>query len=84
MAETSSAEGIEINALIETYGSFRTGLYTAKCRALNLSACGKTVEEAEEKMGDLLAVYVSKLARDKRLPKMLSKLPDQKNAGETR
>jgi predicted RNase H-like HicB family nuclease len=83
MTETSSAEGIEINALIETYGSFRTGLYTAKCRALNLSTCGKTVEEAEEKMSDLLAVYVSKLARNKRLPKMLSKLPNQKNADGT-
>ena len=76
MAETSSTEEIEINALIETYGSFRTGLYTAKCRALNLSACGKTAEEAEEKMSDLLAVYVSKLARDKRRH-------NQKSKGET-
>ena len=78
----ASTEEIEIKALVETYWSFRMKRYMATCRALNLSAWGKTAEEAEEKFSDLLAVYVSKMAREKRLQKMRSQLPAQESEEE--
>lgn len=82
MAEASTEE-IEIKAIIATYWDWRTKGYIAKCHALNLSASGRTADEAEKEMENVLALYVSKLAQDKRLPKMLSKLPDQESTGET-
>lgn len=78
MADASTEE-IEIKAIIATYWDWRTKRYVAKCHALNLSASGRTADEAEKEMENVLALYVSKLARDKRLPKMLSKLPAQKS-----
>lgn len=74
MADASTEE-IEIKAIIATYWDWRTKRYVAKCHALNLSASGRTADEAEKKMENVLALYVSKLAQDKRLPKMLSKVP---------
>jgi predicted RNase H-like HicB family nuclease len=80
MAETSSTKEIEIKAIIATYWDSRTRRYVAKCHALNLSASGRTADEAEKEMENVLALYVSKLARNKRLPKMLSKLPPQESS----
>jgi predicted RNase H-like HicB family nuclease len=79
----AAIEEIEIKAIIATYWDWPTKQYVAKCHALNLSASGRTADEAEQEMENVLACYVSKLARDKRLSKMLRKLPDQKNADQT-
>jgi predicted RNase H-like HicB family nuclease len=72
-----TVEGLDLKTTIVTYKSKSTGLFTSTCHALNLSASGKTADEAEQNLEALLNQFLEKLAKDGRLPEMLTQLPDE-------
>lgn len=79
-----SIENIDLKTTIVTCRNKRTGMFTSTAHALNLSADGKTADEAEKNLEVLLNRFLQKLAEDGRLPEMLSQIPDQEKDGEDR